>query len=259
MPTRRPPTFDLHRLREGLKPFRLHFFPTLKSTNSHAAVMRKRRDLFAPAVVLTPRQTAGRGRGSNTWFSRAGNLTVTFAFPVESHLLPHQLPLVVGLAVRNAAAELSAQPDITLKWPNDLLYKGRKLAGLLCERTDKVDLIGLGLNVNLDPRKSPKSLQDKLTSLRQIAGHEFDLTDVVITVARHLRRTLSSRNSQLFPTFLQEYDRHHALVGRTVTILGQPDEPAITGRCLGLDDMGRLLVKDRRTTHHVISGHVLAR
>src|SRR6186997_2974740 len=96
------PTFDLPRLRNGLAPFRLHFFPTLKSTKTPAAVMRRRGDLFAPAVVLTPRQTAGRGRGSNSWFASPGNLTVTFAFPVEAHLLPHQLPLIAGLAVRNA-------------------------------------------------------------------------------------------------------------------------------------------------------------
>jgi BirA family biotin operon repressor/biotin-[acetyl-CoA-carboxylase] ligase len=253
------PTFDLRRLREGLKPFRVHFFPTLKSTSTHAAALRKRGALFAPAVVLTPRQTAGRGRGTNTWFSQPGNLTVTFAFPVEEHLLPHQLPLVVGLAVREAAAELCGDQGVQLKWPNDLLYQDRKLAGLLCERVDRVDLVGLGLNVNLDPKKAPPALRETVTSLRAIAGREFDLTDVVTVVGRHLRRTLSSRNTQLFPTFLQEYDRHHALVGRTVTILGQPGEAPITGRCLGLDDMGRLLVKDRRTTHAVIAGHVVAR
>lgn len=184
---------------------------------------------------------------------------MTFALPVEEHLLPHQLPLVVGLAVREAAAELCGDPGVRLKWPNDLLYEGRKLAGLLCERVDKADLIGLGLNVNLDPRKAPPALRETVTSLRAIAGREFDLTDVVAAVGRHLRRTLSSRHTQLFPTFLREYDRHHALVGRVVTIIGQPDEPQITGRCLGLDDMGRLLVKDRRTTHAIIAGHVVAR
>src|SRR3954453_3458694 len=83
--------FDLRRLRNELKPVKLHWFPRLRSTNDHAAALRRRGELFAPAVVLTGRQIAGRGRGSNSWFSsrsRGGSLTVTFVFPVEEHLSP---------------------------------------------------------------------------------------------------------------------------------------------------------------------------
>src|SRR5947209_3185186 len=66
---RRHPTFSLPRLRESLKPFRLHFYPRLHSTNDHAAKLRKKNQLFAPAIILTAHQIAGRGRGSNTWWS----------------------------------------------------------------------------------------------------------------------------------------------------------------------------------------------
>src|SRR5688572_18691849 len=100
-------SFDLKRLRSSVKPFKLHWFPRLRSTNDHAAVLRKRGDLFAPAIVLTGHQTAGRGRGSNAWWSGDGSITATFVFPVEEHLSPHQLPLIAGLAVRDAAAELT--------------------------------------------------------------------------------------------------------------------------------------------------------
>src|SRR6266566_2333174 len=79
-------SFDLPRLKKVLKPFRLHFFPRLRSTNDHAALLRKRGDLFAPAVVLAARQIAGRGRGANTWFSAAGSLTVTFVLPADQTL-----------------------------------------------------------------------------------------------------------------------------------------------------------------------------
>ncbi|HXE54290.1 MAG TPA: hypothetical protein VN541_14800, partial [Tepidisphaeraceae bacterium] len=123
-------SFNIRLLREQLKPFRLHWYPRLRSTNDHAALLRRRGDLFAPAVVLTGHQTAGRGRGGNTWWSRAGSLTVTFVLAADDRVQPHQLPLVAGLAVRNAAAELARDPGIQLKWPNDLLYRGRKLAGL---------------------------------------------------------------------------------------------------------------------------------
>src|SRR5271168_3720609 len=94
-------SFNLARLREGLKPFRLHWFPQLRSTNDHAAVMRRDGELYAPAVVLAARQTAGRGRGSNTWFSTGGSLTVTFVLPIADRMAPHQLPIIAGLAARN--------------------------------------------------------------------------------------------------------------------------------------------------------------
>src|SRR5690349_5289693 len=160
-----PNSFDLKRLRERIKPFRLHWFPRLRSTNDHAIELRKRGQLFAPAVVLTGHQTAGRGRGSNTWWSNEGSITVTFVLAAGDKVEPHQLPLVAGLAIRNAAAELTGDPDVALKWPNDVLYNGKKLAGLLCERVRGADLVGIGINVNTPLTRAPKTIRDRITSL----------------------------------------------------------------------------------------------
>jgi biotin-[acetyl-CoA-carboxylase] ligase BirA-like protein len=301
MPTH-PTSFDLSRLRAGVKPFRLHWFPRLRSTNDHAAILRKRGELFAPALVLTGHQLAGRGRGSNSWWSGDGSVTATFVFAADEHLAPYHVPLIAGLAVRTAAAELTANDDIQLKWPNDLLYHNRKLAGLLCERVYKADLIGIGLNVNINRAQVPASLRDRVTSLNEIAKQQFqhsmlpskprtyiqgfaqhsrrpgsseylrtwrggdettstqpvDMTDALILIARHLHRMLSHRDEQSFASVLQEYDRHHALLGKRVTVQAGGEEPRITGRCEGLDDMGRLLLRDRRTLHRVIAGQVQA-
>lgn len=248
--------FDLARLRTSIKPFRLHWFPRLRSTNDHAAVLRKRGELYAPAMVLTGRQLAGRGRGSHAWWSGPGCLTVTFVLPVEEHLAPHQIPLLAGLAVRNAAAEIAGDGRVSLKWPNDVLYDGRKLAGLLCERVHKADLVGLGLNVNLDPRRAPAGLRERITSLSTITGEPLDVTAALVTVARHLNATLRHRDERLFSHFLQEYDTHHALIGRRVSVIDNGDGAPATGRCEGLDSTGRLLLRDRKTLHRVVAGQV---
>jgi BirA family biotin operon repressor/biotin-[acetyl-CoA-carboxylase] ligase len=251
-------SYDLERLRASIRPFRLHWFSRLRSTNDHAAELRRRGELFAPAAVLTGHQTAGRGRGVHAWWSGPGCITVTFVLPVGDDVQPHQLPLVAGLAVRNAAAELTGDAGIQLKWPNDLLYDGRKLAGLLCERVEKADLVGLGLNANLNPAAVPSPLRDRVTSLSTISGKSLDLTTALATVAAHLHGTLSRRAGQPFSAVLKEYDRYHALVGRTVSVIDGADAKALSGRCEGLDDMGRLLLRSRTQVHRIISGQVQA-
>jgi BirA family biotin operon repressor/biotin-[acetyl-CoA-carboxylase] ligase len=218
--------------------------------------MRRRRQLYAPAIVLTGRQTAGRGRGAHAWWSGAGCLTVTFALPVDEQLQPHQIPLLAGLAVRNAAAELADCDKIALKWPNDLLFEGRKLGGLLCERLDKVDLIGLGLNVNLDRSTAPPDLRNRVASLAEVRGEAIDITEVLAKAAAQLHRQWSRGAGHPFGAVLKEYDTHHALIGRRVSVVDGA-AGTVSGRCEGLDGMGRLLLRSRSNKlTHVVAGHV---
>ncbi len=254
-------------------------------------MLRRRGTLYAPAVVLTGRQTAGRGRGSNLWWSPRGCLTATFVWPIDEQLQPQQLPLIVGVAVRRAAVELTGDDSIQLKWPNDLLFRDRKLAGLLCERIDRCDLIGLGLNVcpgwdgleadrrprlaapatgRVHPRRVaaaakrqhraqvevPRGLLDKVTSLSAIAGRAIGMNETLITVGRHLHQLLSRPDDRNFPKLLAEYDRHHALIGRTVSIVTGQDQPAVTGVVKGLDNTGRLLLKTKTGLERIVSGQV---
>ncbi len=249
--------YKLSHLRAGIRPFRLYWYPRLRSTNTHAAELRRRGDLYAPAIVLTGHQIAGRGRGGNSWWSTGEAVTATFVVASEEHHLPQQIPLLAGLAVREAVAELTGIAEIQLKWPNDILFDGRKLAGLLCERVQRAELIGLGLNVNVDPRKAPQAMRGRITSLSHIAGEELDLTQVLTTIAARLHEALSRRGERFFSERMREYDRHHWLVGRKMSIVGSPGEPILSGRCQGVDSIGRLLLKSRTQLHRVIAGHVL--
>src|SRR4051794_40910895 len=198
--------YDLVRLRPAIKPFRLHWYPVLRSTNDHAADLRAAGKLYAPSVVLTGHQKAGRGRGANTWWSRPGCITATFVFPIDDQVQPHQIPLLAGLGVRNAVAEITGIDDIQLKWPNDVLYKGQKLAGLLCERKEKADLVGIGLNVNLKPEWIPEDLADRITAMSIITpGELYNLADVLATVTKHVRALVTHQAERPFGSVLREY------------------------------------------------------
>jgi BirA family biotin operon repressor/biotin-[acetyl-CoA-carboxylase] ligase len=248
--------FSLACLRQGLRPFRLHYFPTLRSTSDHAASLRRRGKLFAPAIILTSRQTAGRGRGRNTWWSQEGCLTVTFVLAAEEHLPHHQLPLAAGLAVRNTVARLCPDSRVQIKWPNDIVCDGRKLAGLLCERIDRLDLIGLGLNVNIHPDQFPKSLRNRITSMSRLHGCVFNITDVLSGLAQSLHQMLHSRKQRLPAALLKEYDEHNALLGKNLVVHQPGSGPAVQGTCQGLDHLGRLLIKADNRLCPIITGQV---
>jgi biotin-(acetyl-CoA carboxylase) ligase len=125
---------------------------------------------------------------------------------------------------------------------------------------NRVDLIGLGLNVNIDPNKAPPaSLRQRLTSLSSTSGTTHDRTDVLIALAGHLGQMLHRRTAHPFQGLLREYDAHHALVGKNVSVMLAPDLPQVTGRCEGIDDTGRLLVRQRKQSlHRVIAGQIIS-
>jgi len=248
--------FDLTRLKSQIKPFRLYWFPRLRSTNDHAARLRKRRELFAPAIVLTGKQVKGRGRGTNTWWSAPGSLTATFVLPIQDHLEPQQIPLLAGLVVRDVIADLTHESTIQLKWPNDVMYRDRKLAGLLCERIEKADLVGVGINANVVPGEGPKSLRKKITSMSLIARRSIDRNELVIALADGFARMISRDRERPFAAALKEYGRHHALVGRRVTVRSAGEDTSVSGVCSALDASGRLLLRSGGRMLRIVAGHV---
>ncbi len=247
--------YQLKRLRPMVRPFQLHWFSRLRSSNDQAAALRRRGRMQAPALVLAGRQTAGRGRGGNTWWSGPGSITVTFVLPIDEDLQPFQVPLVAGLAVRQALAEACGTDALRLKWPNDVVWEGRKLAGLLCERVIQADLVGIGVNVNVDPADAPRALRPRIGSLLQITGRRLDPGQVLATIAQHLARAMARRRQHPWAALQREYDRYHMLVGQEVTVVGE--QRVVAGRCEGVDPSGRLLVRTgEQQLAHVMTGHV---
>lgn len=251
-----PNAFQLSPLRERLKPFRLYFYTRLRSTNDHAVAMRRTRKLYAPAVVLAASQTAGRGRGSNTWWSGQGSLTITFCLPTDDRLPPHHVPLLAGWAVREACIGLTGAGEIKIKWPNDLWHDGLKLSGLLCERLDGVDLVGVGLNVNVRTTDIPHSLRHRTTGLQAIAGRTLAMNDVAAALTGSIDRWLLRRTGETFAALLGQYDRAHALHGRIVRVTEPGNDRPTVGTVHGLDPEGRLILNTAAGVVRIVAGHV---
>jgi len=151
--------YDLQRLEQRARPLTVHHARVTESTNDWAKREMQAGGVQTPALFVADSQTAGRGRRGNAWWSPRGNIAATFAFSHDPHLAFGLLPLLAGLAVRRALADLSASEEIGLKWPNDLIARQRKVAGLLCERLQGVDLLGIGVNVNGQTCVAPTELR----------------------------------------------------------------------------------------------------
>jgi len=155
---------------------RIELFDCLPSTNREA-VQLAQAEVEHGTVVAADSQTAGRGRLSRTWFSPPGanlycSIILRTARPPErlTEWLSW-LPLISALAAAEAIEQVSSI-HVAVKWPNDLLISERKVGGILCEsgtgmRSDPFQIIGIGINVNLDHDDWPADLRDSATSLWQ--------------------------------------------------------------------------------------------
>lgn len=158
------------------------FYERVASTQDEAKAWVQR---GAPhgALVVADAQTQGRGRWGRSWFSPPQtNLYLTVAVRLPSHHPPlGTLSLLVGVAVAEALRRRFAVPA-EVKWANDVVVGGKKLAGVLVERFTAWALIGLGLNVNLPPDAFPEELKMTATSVQAVSGKPVDRSEALAAI-----------------------------------------------------------------------------
>lgn len=158
---------------------------SVASTNETAKDMA-RSGAPAGSVVIAEEQTGGRGTKGRSWYSPRG-LGFYFSLILRPPFgSPGLLPLAAGVAAR-AAAEKSCGIDARLKWPNDLLWEGRKLGGILCESAfigEALDfaVVGIGLNVGQAAGDFPDDLRGRAVSLSEAAGRAVEREEVLAAV-----------------------------------------------------------------------------
>ena len=227
--------------------WRIHHRAETVSTNLDARA-------GAPGDVYTADyQTAGRGRLDHKWLSPPGtNLMMSVVLSVGG-LSPEQvatLPLVIGLAVAravSAAWQDEASCQVRLKWPNDVLANGRKLAGILCERQGDRVIAGIGVNVGqttFDPE-----IAGKATSLLVLIG-----SSGVCPPVDEVREAVLDQIGALYELWLREGFRSvypqivalDCLRGQTLSVLQTDDDvEPVSGLCVGIQPDGSLAVGGR--------------
>jgi BirA family transcriptional regulator, biotin operon repressor / biotin---[acetyl-CoA-carboxylase] ligase len=149
----------------------------VESVGSTNDLLKQRAREGAPAwsAVVAESQTAGRGRQGRAWLSPPGNLFLSLLLrPVLPPQSAGVLPLAAGVAAAEATAEWGVESQ--LKWPNDVVVGERKIGGVLVEASSagseglEAVVVGVGLNLVLDPAAAPPALRDAVTSVQAVTG-----------------------------------------------------------------------------------------
>ena len=234
----------------------------LDETPSTNAVAVERAQAGAPEglVVVADHQTQGRGRLDRVWETPAGT-AVTFSLllrPTAPTGSWPWLPLLTGYAVAKALEARGV--DAGVKWPNDVLIGGRKVAGILVERIDTPDgpaaVVGVGINVSMTDDELPVP---EATSLSIESGAPADRTDVLLEVLASIRESYDAwqAGGDLDAMRMQEsYTKACVTVGQDVRV-DLPDGSVLEGRATGIDPTGQLVVATGDGEHRVGAGDVV--
>jgi BirA family biotin operon repressor/biotin-[acetyl-CoA-carboxylase] ligase len=193
--------------------------------------------------VLADVQTGGRGREDRPWVSPAGGLylSVLLRPRFEKVCL---LPLAAGVAVAEAAEELGVRAE--LKWPNDVLASGRKLAGILTEAASGAAgvewvVLGIGVNVALGAAELPPEIAGAVTSIRAEGGSETPVPVVAAAVLARLRACYDALGSS--PGSVASAWRSRAAPWWGEVVEARSGEGTLRGRLRDVDDEGALVIE----------------
>ena len=208
-------------------------------------------------VVLADVQTGGRGREGRTWVSPPGGLYLSVLLRPRFEKVG-LLPLAAGVAVAEAAAELGVRAE--LKWPNDVLASGRKLAGILSEAASgpagvEWVALGVGVNVSLDAARLPSEMQDGVTSLAAEGAADVSVGAVAAAVLARLAVCYDALRSS--PAAVLSAWRSHAATWWGSLVDVRAGEAPLRGRLLEVDEEGALVLElESGERRRLLSGEV---
>jgi BirA family biotin operon repressor/biotin-[acetyl-CoA-carboxylase] ligase len=233
-----------------------------ETTSTNDVIEKLARDgVKEGVVVFAESQTRGRGRLGRKWMSPAKQ-GLWFSVLLRPDLRPQEttrLNVASATALRRAIeSQTGLKPEI--KWPNDILIQGKKVAGILTELSGELDhvkyvVLGIGVDVNLSQGDFPAELRKLATSLKAELGKPVSRPELAVVILRELDLDYARITSGQFAAVADEWEEHGTTIGQEVTI--RTGDRRIRGRAESLGEDGELLL---RTEHghleRIIGGDV---
>ncbi len=216
------------------------------------------------SVLIAQRQTAGRGRRGRTWIAQPGDsLTFSLLWRFAPGTLPLGLSLAAGVAVVHALQKVSrggtasdSAPALSLKWPNDILLDGGKLAGILVELvpgTPHAAVVGIGMNCHL-----PDNLPDEVRTTASAWPDTTPPAQLLAAILHELGKAFSQFGERGFAALRADWLALHAHQDQHVTLFSDFAAPR-QGICRGVDNEGALLFESDGKLERILSGEVSLR
>lgn len=224
----------------------IHYFETCTSTQ-FIAHDEEQNGALDGTVIVSEEQTSGRGRMARAWSSTAGK-GIWMSVIVRPALTPQQAPqmtLVAAVAVTRAIQEMTGiEPDI--KWPNDILVKGKKVTGILTELQADPDqvkaiILGIGINVNQDQADFPEELHGIATSLKMLTGKPVDRAQLIAKTLEFLEIYTDLYVKHGFGPIKMLWEGYSNTTGKRIRAVMLNE--TIVGTALGISEEGVLELK----------------
>lgn len=196
-------------------------------------------------TVVAWKQSAGRGRLGRTFESPEGGIYISMLLPADSSMT---LTAKAGVAAMRAIEEVTGK-RVQIKWVNDILYKGRKVAGILAQGLGETVVVGIGINFNTDMGALGPELKDSASSLyNSWEEPDSDAMDLVNSLVRHMYALAGDDD----PSWLREYKGTSAVTGKKVKVF-QAGRQTGSGVVTEIDDNCALHVLDEKKGEMILS------
>jgi BirA family biotin operon repressor/biotin-[acetyl-CoA-carboxylase] ligase len=223
----------------------IHYYPVTTSTNVLAKEFASR-GAAEGTLLIAEEQTQGRGRMGRSWLSPAGK-NILMSLILRPHLSPIQvsyITMIASLSVMKAIRALTPL-EALIKWPNDIMIRGRKVGGILTEFSAEMDqviyvVVGIGINVNFDPTIYPE-IADSSTSIYLELGEEFSRPKFLLTLLQTLEKEYKRLQAGRGSDILTEWRSSLMMLNKEVQIISELE--SLDGTAEDVDEHGALILR----------------
>ncbi len=237
----------------------VELIPVIGSTNQY--LMDRIGLLQSGSVCIAEYQSQGRGRRGREWVSPFGcNLYLSMYWRLEAGMAGAMgLSLVVGVAIVEALEKLGIE-GIKLKWPNDLYYRDKKLAGILVEMSGQAGAAAhlvIGMGMNLKMATNTQGITQPWSCLADAVEHDIDRNQLAITLINTLKTALSEYEITGMQGFVERWNRLDNYLGREIRLI--MGEREVIGISSGINEQGAVLINTDNGLETYIGGEISLR